>query len=206
MVKENSRRRRARRSGCSRNQEGGGTQSYGFGPDVGPRGAGVGAAEVVTQQYVNVPRFGTVTPAAPTGLPFGSTFMRGGRFSTDVGDVLAADAGVAAPVITRLPPCVNDPNAAAKIWPARGGSAPVTMNPMLRESTAGYAFGVDGAQSGAGTPITIQVPFDARSASPNCTSVKGGARRRSSAPRAQSKRRKAKKSRKTQRRRRANRN
>jgi hypothetical protein len=52
------------------------------------------------------------------------------------------------------------------------------MNPMLREQTAGYAFGVDPQVSAAGTPITIQVPVDARSVSPNCSSVKGGARRR----------------------------
>lgn len=172
-----TRRQKARRNGCKRNQAGGGTQSYGFGADVGPRGAGVGAAEVLTQQYTTIPRYGTVTPSAPTGLPFGSGLMRGGRYTTDVGSVLAADAGVAAPVIARAAAC-EDPNAAAKIWPARGGAAPLTMNPMLREQTAGYAFGVDPQVSAAGTPITIQVPVDARSVSPNCSSVKGGARRR----------------------------
>lgn len=177
MVYEGTRRRRARRNGCKRNQTGGGTQSYGFGADVGPRGAGVGAAEVVTQQYTNVPRPGMASISSPTGLPFGSGLMRGGRYGVDVGSVLAADAGVAAPVIQRGPAC-EDPNAAAKIWPARGGAAPLTMNPMLREQTAGYEFGVDKQLSAAGTPITIQVPVDARSVSPNCGAVKGGRRRR----------------------------
>lgn len=172
-----TRRQKARRNGCKRNQTGGGTQSYGFGADIGPRGAGLGAAEVVTQQYTNIPRYGAVTPTAPTGLPFGSGLMRGGRFTTDVGSVLAPEAGVVVPVIARAGAC-EDPNAAAKIWPARGGAAPITMNPMLREQTAGYAFGVDPQVSAAGTPITIQVPVDARSVSPNCSGIKSGGRRR----------------------------
>lgn len=191
MAFEGTRRRRARRNGCKRNQAGGGTQSYGFGTDLGPRGAGLGAAEVVTQQYTTIPRPGMAIMSDPTGLPFGSGLMRGGRYSVNVGSVLAEEAGVAAPVIQRGPAC-EDPNAAAKIWPARGGAAPLTMNPMLREQTAGYEFGVDKQLSAAGTPITIQVPVDARAVSPNCANVKGGRRRRTA--------RKGRKARKTARR------
>lgn len=184
--------RRTRKSMCKRNNlRGGGSQYYSFGPDV--TGAGVGASAVLRHDYGAVARYGMASGGTGAGLPG----MRGGRYIMDPSP-LAPESGVAGGVISPIA-CEGT----RSTWPGKGGAAPVdsiSMNPALREQTAGYAQGVDTsvATGGAGVPIQIQVPYDARSMNPMC---KGGARRRRG--RTQRKRRAATRARKSQRRRRA---
>jgi hypothetical protein len=188
--------RRSRRGAvkCKRNgQVGGGTVSYGFGADI--TSAHPGNPEVLRQEPSLVSRPGMVSGNYGP-LPG----MRGGRYMIDPGAPLfpGSDAATRSPIACE--------GSRSPVPTMRGGSAPVTMNPMLMVPTAGYAFGADSSKSAIGTPIQIQVPYDAEAMNPACIKT-GGKRvtrrngRKQRKNRKNRKDRKNRKNRKTQRRR-----